>query len=75
MNKIFLVATAIAMVACNNGNQQQQRPQGAVPYPVIIVGEQRRTSQNIRLYYQSIGRRRSSGYPRATALQVRNSNP
>ncbi|GJH39564.1 RND transporter [Capnocytophaga sp. HP1101] len=40
MNKIFLAATAIALVACNNGNQQQQGSQGTVSYPVIVVGEQ-----------------------------------
>ena len=67
MNKIFLVATAIAMVACNNGNQQQQRPQGAVPYPVIIVGEQNTVSNlsypvNIEGVVNSAVQAKISGY-------------
>ena len=38
MNKIFLTATtAIALVACNNGNQQQQKSKGPEAYPVIVV--------------------------------------
>jgi len=67
MNKIFLVATAIAMVACNNGTQQQQRPQGAVPYPVIIVGEQNTVSNlsypvNIEGVVNSAVQAKISGY-------------
>ena len=67
MNKIFLVATAIAMVACNNGNQQQQRPQGAVPYPVIVVGEQNTVSNlsypvNIEGVVNSAVQAKISGY-------------
>ena len=67
MNKIFLVATAIAMVACNNGNQQQQRPQGAVSYPVIIVGEQNTVSNlsypvNIEGVVNSAVQAKISGY-------------
>ena len=45
MNKIFLATTAaIALVACNNGNQQQQKSKGPEAYPVIIVGEQNTVS-------------------------------
>lgn len=67
MNKIFLVATAIAMVACNNGNQQQQQPQGAVSYPVIIVGEQNTVSNlsypvNIEGVVNSAVQAKISGY-------------
>lgn len=66
MNKIFLVATAIAMVACNNGNQQQ-RPQGAVSYPVIVVGEQNTVSNlsypvNIEGVVNSAVQAKISGY-------------
>ena len=68
MNKIFLTATtAIALVACNNGNQQQQRPQGAVSYPVIIVGEQNTVSNlsypvNIEGVVNSAVQAKISGY-------------
>jgi len=46
MNKIFLTATAaIAMVACNNTQQQAAQDNAQIPsYPAIIVGEQNTTS-------------------------------
>lgn len=46
MNKIFLTATAaIAMVACNNTQQQAAQNNAQIPsYPAIVVGEQNTTS-------------------------------
>ena len=46
MNKIFLTATAaIAIVACNNTQQQDAQASAQIPsYPAIIVGEQNTTS-------------------------------
>ena len=46
MNKIFLTAvSAIAIVACNNTQQQDAQASAQIPsYPAIIVGEQNTTS-------------------------------
>ena len=46
MNKIFLTAvSAIAIVACNNTQQQDAQAGAQIPsYPAIIVGEQNTTS-------------------------------
>ncbi|MBI1668440.1 efflux RND transporter periplasmic adaptor subunit [Capnocytophaga periodontitidis] len=68
MNKIFLTATtAIALVACNNGNQQQQQSNGPEAYPVIVVGEQNTVSQlsypvNIEGIVNSSVQAKISGY-------------
>lgn len=68
MNKIFLTATtAIALVACNNGNQQQQKSKGPEAYPVIVVGEQNTVSQlsypvNIEGVVNSAVQAKISGY-------------
>ena len=68
MNKIFLTATtAIALVACNNGNQQQQKSKGPEAYPVIVVGEQNTVSQlsypvNIEGIVNSSVQAKISGY-------------
>ena len=46
MNKIFLTAvSAIAIVACNNTQQQDAQASAQIPsYPAIVVGEQNTTS-------------------------------
>ena len=68
MNKIFLATTvAIALVACNNGNQQQQQSNGPEAYPVIVVGEQNTVSQlsypvNIEGIVNSSVQAKISGY-------------
>jgi efflux transporter, RND family, MFP subunit len=68
MNKIFLTATtAIALVACNNGNQQQQQSNAPEAYPVIVVGEQNTVSQlsypvNIEGVVNSAVQAKISGY-------------
>ena len=69
MNKIFLATTvAIALVACNNGNQQQTTIKWNLEaYPVIVVGEQNTVSQlsypvNIEGIVNSSVQAKISGY-------------
>ena len=67
MNKIFLATTAIALVACNNGNQQQQQSKEPETYPVIVVGEQNTVSYlsypvNIEGVVNSAVQAKISGY-------------